>query len=146
MDGIDGNIRLYSGYHSLLHVIPAGKPLEPLENDRMMRHDQVAAPCNGLLYHGFRGIQRRQDARTLPGPAPREQARIIIRFLVGRRGQRLQQMGNSGNLHRNYCMICSIWLNLPSSLKPSSTTLIFLVISLLKKSMFTFLLSLSVST
>src|ERR1700743_1034901 len=108
MNSIDRNILFYRSDHRALDVIPAREPFKPLENNGMMRDDEIAVPRSGLFDDLLRGIQGRQYPRTFPGTAAGEQSRIVIRFLVRRWRQRFEIVDNGGDLHSGYCTICSI--------------------------------------
>ncbi len=84
--GVDGDVVADRPDQGALDVGSARQPLDAAKEDRVMRHDEVRARCQGLVHHRLGAVQRHQHTLHLPLRGAGDQPGVVIGFLVcGRR-------------------------------------------------------------
>ena len=102
MAGIERNAAADGPLDAALHLIGRIEPLEGMENDRMVRDDQIAPLALGFGHHLVGDIHGQQRlAHLVVGPA-HDQPGVVVRLLPRQRRKTLDDVGYFPDKHNLY--------------------------------------------
>ena len=99
MAGVERDVPAHGPRHAPLHVIGFVKSFERVEDDRMMRHDEVAALPLGFGEHLLGHVHGQQGTADLPFGIAHHQTGIVVSLLQRKRRETLDRVGYLLDLH-----------------------------------------------
>ena len=100
--GIERNAAADGPLDAALHLIGRIEPLEGMENDRMVRDDQIAPLALGFGHHLVGDVHGQQRlAHLVVGPA-HDQPGVVVRLLPRQRRKTLDDVGYFPDKHNLY--------------------------------------------
>ena len=97
--GVERDVPAHGPRHAPLHVIGFVESFERVEDDRMMRHDEVAALLLGFGEHLLGHVHGQQGTADLPFGIAHYQTGIVVFLLQRKRRETLDRVGYLLDLH-----------------------------------------------
>ena len=94
MRGIDADAPAQGFHDAALLVSPVADLLQALENQRVMRDDQLTAELICFLYDSFRDVQADKNLLHIGGLKTYLKSAVVVVFLEGQRSKRFQLCKN----------------------------------------------------
>ena len=97
--GVERDVPAHGPRHAPLHVIGFVESFERMEDDRMMRHDEVATLLLGFGEHLLGHVHGQQGTADLPFGIAHHQTGIVVFLLQRKRRETLDRVGYLLDFH-----------------------------------------------